>query len=121
MQQPEYFKVCVDNKKRAQLGILNCNVILTIASNAVFLICPIVPCLIPSLPSAVLLLVFRTSLSFVVSELTKSFQVFSVGSEFFFFFELSAQTFLGTYLKKYKIDSYNESQRDALFLKFILV
>jgi hypothetical protein len=28
---------------------------------------------------------------------------------------------LGTYLQKYKMDSYNKSQRDALFLKFILV
>ena len=27
----------------------------------------------------------------------------------------------GTYVLKYKILSYNESQRDALFLKFILI
>jgi hypothetical protein len=30
-QQPEYSKVCIDNKKRVQLEILNCNLILVIA------------------------------------------------------------------------------------------
>jgi hypothetical protein len=105
VQQPEYFKICIEIRRKLNRKFKIVILFWSLHHMLYFLICPVIPCLIPSLPSAVLLLWFCTSLSFYCVQTYRFISGFSCG--FWGLWKLSAQPLLGTYcLKNYKMDFY---------------